>query len=336
MSDAPSTSSAPAPSSAANPPDKGSGKDEGRAPLSLVHRSAEGKARANARMRAKAAKAEASKPEADDGSLAVKPTRNKPEPKPEPFIAEKAEPKTEAKPEADDEKEPEAERAPSWAKKLRGELDEGKKKIADYEAKTKEWSKAYETAKNEIDDVRLEASHYKGLFERLTKGLEAAGFEVDPLEMQIAERDLELSRFRRGKEQGEKQTRTAEVAKMAGDIKGRVEGMIAKYPHDLNPKTNRAAAEYLRWRLEADPKAYPLDTLERDLEAFARHQRASRAPAPTPAATTHHVQPDRKPEASTLAGQSGGAVVKRPNNGPRSDKQIKEDFRRRRIARQGA
>lgn len=224
-------------------------------------------------------------------------------------------------------------RTDHWSQKVKADLDAANKKIAAFEDVAKKGHAENARLSDEIEDVKAEAAHYKGMFERLVAGIKSQGFEVDPIEIQLAERDLELARYKRKGERASQVQRTEQIGKMAGDIKSRVETLIGKYP-ELDPKRSKEAAEYLRFRLTSDPKAFPLDTLERDLEAFARHLRAQMGmKAAPPAATTAEARP-RPPQASTLAGASPvGTSAKKPDGAFRTDKEIKSEFLRRKAAR---
>lgn len=323
MASTPSAPSAPATDGGAE------GDRSSDAPaLSLVKSGPD--AAVNARRRNKAARADREKAERVDSTKAA---------------AEKASAKAEREQKAT-EKPPEpivSETVPEkierdhWAAKLKGEAETAKKEATEVKATLdrakREWSDAYAKAKDEIDDAKADADHYKGLFDRLVAGLKGAGFEVDPLEVQLAERDRELSRFKRQQERGKQAENDAGIKKMAGDIRGRVDALVAKYP-ELDPKKSKDAADYLRFLLTADPSRFPLADLERNLEAFARHQRAAmgaKQPTPAPVQTA----PAPRPAAMTL-GDAGARVEsgkKQATGGPRTDTQIKADFLKRRASR---
>ena len=220
----------------------------------------------NARRRNKAARADREKAERVDSTKAA---------------AEKASAKAEREQKATEkpaepivsETVPEKIERDHWAAKLKGEAETAKKEATEVKATLdrakREWSDAYAKAKDEIDDAKADADHYKGLFDRLVAGLKGAGFEVDPLEVQLAERDRELSRFKRQQERGKQAENDAGIKKMAGDIRGRVDALVTKYP-ELDPKKSKDAADYLRFLLTADPSRFPLADLERNLEASGR------------------------------------------------------------------
>lgn len=270
--------------------------------------------------RDKAERAEATKAAADKAS--AKADREQKAAEPAPIVSETV---------------PEKIERDHWAAKLKTEAETAKKEAtevkASFDRARREWSDAYAKAKDEIDDAKADADHYKGLFDRLVAGLKGAGFEVDPLEVQLAERDRELSRFKRQQERGKQAENDAGIKKMAGDIRGRVDALVAKYP-ELDPKKSKDAADYLRFLLTADPSRFPLADLERNLEAFARHQRAAmgaKQPTPAPVQTA----PAPRPAAMTL-GDAGARVEsskKQAAGGPRTDTQIKADFLKRRASR---
>lgn len=324
MSDAPAPSAAPA----APTPPAAPQAAEGKPALSLVKDdkpegntldvSAEGKARRGAKKREKqrakaereAAEAERTKAPAIEGQAAK--TERAPE--------VEAEPAAEAKAERD-----------HWSAKVKGELEAATKKIASFEKIAREGHAENAKLLEQIEDVTSDAEHYKGLFDRLVAGLKAQGFEIDPLEVSLAERDRELNRYKRRGERETKAGQDAQVNKMASDIKGRVEALVSKYP-ELNPRTNKEAADYLRFRLTADAQRFPLDTLERDLEAFARHLRAQMGAKAAPAQQSEQRPP--RPQASTLSGASPAAVASKAiPSAFRTDKEIKTEFLRRRAAR---
>lgn len=327
MSDVAAPTSAPT----ASAPDGGAAGD--RSPdapaLSLVKSGPD--AAINAKRRSKAARVDRDKAElidstkaaADKASAKADREQKAAEKPPEPIVSETV---------------PEKIERDHWAAKLKGEAEAAKKEAGDVKATLdrakREWSDAYAKAKDEIDDAKADADHYKGLFERLVSGLKGAGFEVDPLEVQLAERDRELSRYKRQQERGKQAENDAGIKKMAGDIKGRVDAIITKYP-ELDPRKSKESADYLRFLLTADPSRFPLTDLERNLEAFARHQRAAmgaRQPTPTPAQSAPMAP---RPSAMTL-GDAGARVEsgkKQTAGGPRTDTQIKAEFLKRRASR---
>lgn len=322
-----------APTSAPTAPATDGGAAGDRSPdapaLSLVKSGPDASINAKRRSKAaradreKAERAEATKAAADKASAKAEREQKATEKPAEPIVSETV---------------PEKIERDHWAAKLKGEAETAKKEATEVKATLdrakREWSDAYAKAKDEIDDAKADADHYKGLFDRLVAGLKGAGFEVDPLEVQLAERDRELSRFKRQQERGKQAENDAGIKKMAGDIRGRVDALVAKYP-ELDPKKSKDAADYLRFLLTADPSRFPLADLERNLEAFARHQRAAmgaKQPAPAPAQVA---PPAPRPAAMTL-GDAGARVEsgrKQTAGGPRTDTQIKADFLKRRASR---
>lgn len=325
MADVAAPTSAPT----ASAPDGGAAGD--RSPdapaLSLVKSGPD--AAINAKRRSKAARVDRDKAERIDSTKAAadkasaKADREQKATDPEPVISETV---------------PEKIERDHWAAKLKTEAEAAKKEAGDVKASLdrakREWSDAYAKAKDEIDDAKADADHYKGLFERLAAALKGIGHEVDPLDLRIAEQDRELSRYKRQQERGKQAENDAGIKKMAGDIKGRVTALIAKYP-ELDPKKSKEANDYLSFLLKADPSRFPLADLERNLEAFARHQRAAmgaRQPAPTPAQPAPMAP---RPSAMTL-GDAGARVEsgkKQMAGGPRTDTQIKAEFLKRRASR---
>ena len=225
---------------------------------------------------------------------------------------------------------PEEQRTP-WAHKVKADLEASTKKIAEFKKIAKAGHSENRELRSQIEDLTSDAEHYKGLFERLVAGLKGQGFEVDPLEMQLAERDRELGRFKRRGDRESKASKDAQVSSLAGSIKQRVDAMVTKYP-ELNPRTSKEAADYLRFWMTSE--RFSLDTLERDLESFARHLRAQMGAKATPPAIPAGARAPR-PQSSTLSGAPAVAVTSKPTGpGFRTDKDIKADFLRRKATRQ--
>lgn len=316
-------SDAPAPPTSAAPSTDGAAKPG----LSLVKDeansldvSAAGKALRNARKRRGAQKAKADR-EAADARAKPEIVKTAPEANGSPVAEIEA---------VETDKADRIERE-SWAAKVKGELDQAKQKIATFEKIAKDGHAENVKLRDQIEDLTSDAEHYKGLFDRLVAGLKAQGFEVDPIEIQLAERDRELNRYKRKGERETQSGREQQIQQLAGSIKGRVEALVSKYP-ELDPKKNKEAADYLRFRLTGDPQRFPLDTLERDLEAFARHLRAQMGARSAPAVQSEQRPP--RPQSSTLAEAGPIATSSKPSkDGFRSDKDIKADFLRRKAAR---
>lgn len=236
------------------------------------------------------------------------------------------------------------EKEPTWAQKLRDDLEKKTSKLAEVEKTTAEreakWSQAVQATTHKLEDMADDVTHYKGLFEQTLELLKQVGHPIDEVSLQLVNEQREKKRLERMLKRGES-TKTEQqkgelVTQHKTAIEGAFRGLSQKFA-ELDPKKNKDAREFIEAELARYQQAGRFDD---GLEARARRWvlgwRAENA-ARMQKSTTKPQKPAQRPDSTTMAGtaNSGRTAPGKPQvREGLTNKQLKDEVRQYRASRQ--